>query len=61
MNDDLKPAEIQKPFDWRFRNILIAYIIYYFIVVKNLLECVTLWYFLGLIISVIVGDVIESA
>jgi len=33
MNDDLTPKQLNEPMDWRFRNILISYILYYLIVV----------------------------
>ena len=46
--------------DWRIRNLLIAYILYYIVVLRNLIDCLILWYLLGLIGSVIIADVVES-
>ena len=44
MNEHLSDEEMNKPMDWRFRNLLISYILYYSIVITNFIDCMILWY-----------------
>ena len=54
MNEDLTQQQENQPMDWRFRNLLISYIIYYVIVLTNFVDCCVLWYLLAIFFVVIV-------
>lgn len=53
MNEDLTQQQENQPMDWRFRNLLISYIIYYTIILTNFVDCCVLWYLLAIFFVVI--------
>lgn len=60
MNGNLTPDQDSQKMDWRIRNLLISYIMYYCIVIQNLFDCFTLWFITGFITMYIIADIIES-
>jgi ABC-type iron transport system FetAB permease component len=46
--------------DWRFRNILISYLMYYIFAITNFMNCVTLWTVLCIVAYVIIDDIWDS-
>ena len=60
MNDDLTRKQEDQPMDWRFRNILISYLMYYIFVITNFMNCVTLWTVFCIVTYVIIDDIWDS-
>jgi len=60
MNDDLTRKQEDQPMDWRFRNILISYLMYYIFVITNFMNFVTLWTVFCILSYVIIDDIWDS-